>query len=89
MFGREGMASSNQHLASVAGLSALQRGGSAGDACVAMAGVLGVLEPCSTGIGGAPLPPFSLSFTLCVGDMFALYYSAKTGKVCFGALRCV
>lgn len=56
-----------QSLASACGVKILQQGGSAADAAaVAMAAVLNVVEPCSTGIGG---------------DAFALYFDSKTSKV--------
>lgn len=66
VFARRGMAASSQPLASQAGLSILQEGGNAADAAVAMAAMLNLTEPCSTGIGG---------------DCFALYYNAKTKDV--------
>jgi gamma-glutamyltranspeptidase/glutathione hydrolase len=60
------MVASSQPLASQAGLSILMLGGNAADAAVAMAAALNVTEPTSTGIGG---------------DMFALYYDARTRQV--------
>ncbi|WP_461210270.1 gamma-glutamyltransferase family protein [Desulfocurvus sp. DL9XJH121] len=60
------MAAATQPLAVEAGLSMLRRGGTAADAAVAMAAVLAVTEPASTGPGG---------------DAFALYYEAETGTV--------
>jgi gamma-glutamyltranspeptidase/glutathione hydrolase len=63
---RGGMTASSQPLASRAGLRVLEDGGTAADAAVAMAAVLNVTEPCSTGIGG---------------DCFALYYEAAGGRV--------
>lgn len=56
----------SQPLATQAGLRILQQGGNAADAAVAMAAVMGLTEPTSTGIGG---------------DAFALYFDAATGKV--------
>ncbi len=66
VMGRGGMVASSQPLASAAGLEILSKGGNAADAAVAVAAALNTTEPTSTGIGG---------------DMFALYYEAKSGAI--------
>ncbi|WVF66522.1 gamma-glutamyltransferase [Kwoniella sp. CBS 6097] len=66
VFSTKGVVCSSQPLASEAGLRILRNGGNAADAAIAMAAALNVVEPCNTGIGG---------------DVFALFYSAKTQRV--------
>src|SRR6266536_3953079 len=61
-----GIVATSQTLASRAGADVLERGGSAADAAIAANAVLGVVEPMSDGMGG---------------DLFALYWDAKTGKL--------
>lgn len=66
IYGRGGIVSTSQPLATAAGLEALSKGGNAADAAVAAVAALNVTEPTSTGIGG---------------DMFALYFDALTKQV--------
>jgi gamma-glutamyltranspeptidase/glutathione hydrolase len=52
IMGRRGAVASNHPLATQAGLHALQAGGSAADAAVAVAATLSVVEPFMSGLGG-------------------------------------
>jgi gamma-glutamyltranspeptidase/glutathione hydrolase len=63
---QQGIAATSQVLASQAGAQILARGGSAVDAAIASNAVLGVTEPLMTGLGG---------------DLFVIYWDAKTGKL--------
>ncbi len=60
------MVACTQPLAAQAGQRILRAGGNAADAAVAIAAALNMTEPASTGIGG---------------DMFCLFYNAKTKEV--------
>src|SRR5246127_4104284 len=61
-----GIVASSQVQASQAGAEILSHGGSAVDAAIATNAVLGVMEPDMNGIGG---------------DLFAIYWDAKSGKL--------
>jgi len=63
---RSGIVATESPLASQAGAMILAQGGNAVDAAVAANAVVGVVEPMMNGIGG---------------DLFALVYEAKTGKL--------
>lgn len=63
---RFGVVASSQALASRAGSQILEMGGNAVDAAIAANAVLGVVEPMSNGLGG---------------DLFAIIFEAKTGKL--------
>ena len=61
-----GIVAAPQFLASQAGAHILEEGGNAIDAAIAANAVMGVVQPYVNGMGG---------------DLFALYYEAKTGKL--------
>lgn len=61
-----GIVAAPQFLASQAGAHILEEGGNAIDAALAANAVMGVVQPYANGIGG---------------DLFAVYYEAKTGKL--------
>lgn len=63
---RYGIVATTHVLASQAGAQVLARGGTAADAAIAANAVLGVTEPMMNGMGG---------------DLFAMYWDAKTGKL--------
>lgn len=66
VMGNNGMVATSQPLAALAGLDILKAGGNAADAAVAVAAMLNVVEPMSTGAGG---------------DMFAIVYEGKSGAI--------
>ncbi|MFS0735817.1 gamma-glutamyltransferase family protein [Sphingomonas sp. 1P06PA] len=66
VYGANGAAASSHPYATQAGLDILRRGGSAADAAIAINACLGFLEPTANGIGG---------------DLYALVWNPKTGKV--------
>src|SRR5947208_12276459 len=61
-----GIVAAPQFLASEAGAHILEEGGNAVDAAIAANAVMGVTQPYVNGMGG---------------DLFALYYEAKSGKL--------
>src|SRR5919107_581388 len=66
VYGMRGAVACEHPGAALAGIRALDAGGTAADACVAMAAVMTVVAPMTTGMGG---------------DAFLLYYDAATGRV--------
>src|SRR4051794_11300499 len=66
LISQQGIVATSQVLASQTGAQILAKGGSAVDAAIAANAVLGVTEPLMTGLGG---------------DLFVIYWDAKTGKL--------
>jgi gamma-glutamyltranspeptidase/glutathione hydrolase len=63
---KHGIVAASQTLAAAAGAKVLEAGGNAVDAAIAANAVLGLVEPTGNGIGG---------------DLFAIVYEARTGRV--------
>ena len=63
-----GIVATSQPLASMAGVQMLERGGNAIDAAIAANATIGLMEPMMNGMGG---------------DLFAIVYEAKTGKLIY------
>ena len=61
-----GIVAASQPLAARAGVQVLEHGGNAVDAAIAANAVMALVEPYFDGIGG---------------DLFVIYYDAKTGKM--------
>ncbi len=66
VYANRGAVACEHYEAALAGIRALDAGGNAADACVAMAAAMAVLAPMATGMGG---------------DAFLLHYEAGTGRV--------
>src|SRR5918997_4084946 len=66
VYGTKGAVACEHPSAALAGIRALDAGGNAADACVAMVACMALLSPMQTGMGG---------------DAFLLFYEAETGSV--------
>ena len=66
VFAQHGMIATSQPLATQIGIDILKRGGNAVDAAIAANAALGLMEPTGNGMGG---------------DLFAIVWDAKTGKL--------
>ena len=66
VYGTKGAVACEHPSAALTGIRVLDAGGTAADACVAMAACMAVLSPMQTGMGG---------------DAFLLFYEAETGRV--------
>ncbi len=66
VFGTRGAVACEHPAAAAVGLRVLDEGGTAADACVAMAAAMAIVAPMATGMGG---------------DAFLLFYEAETGRV--------
>ena len=66
VFSTKGAVACEHPSAALAGMHVLDAGGTAADACVAMAACMAVLAPMATGMGG---------------DAFLLFYEAETGRI--------
>jgi gamma-glutamyltranspeptidase/glutathione hydrolase len=66
VFSTKGAVACEHPSAALAGIRVLDAGGTAADACVAMAAAMAVLAPMATGMGG---------------DAFLLFYEAETGRI--------
>jgi gamma-glutamyltranspeptidase / glutathione hydrolase len=66
VFSTKGAVACEHPSAALAGIRVLDAGGTAADACVAMAACMAVLAPMATGMGG---------------DAFLLFYEAETGRI--------
>ena len=82
--GTNGAVSAGHPLAAQAGLAVLQRGGTATDAIIAMAGVLAVVRPHMNGVGG---DAFAIFYDGATGEISAINGSGRAGRLGDGAGR--